>query len=209
MSSANSETPAGNERQQMEVDIACVGFGPAMGGFLITLSRNLLNADGTPRFESDTLPGAPLQVICYERADGLGFGVSGVASRARGIRESFPELAPSQIPMAVPVKTEKLVYLLDPGKASRRSLVLRMKDQVIRALGPLVRFRNEAVELPYHSRIPPETRWFGAVDWPVQPMGGRAIEFVRPGADLAGNAGKRSVDRERRSERSAADGSRH
>jgi electron-transferring-flavoprotein dehydrogenase len=149
MSSANAEAPAGNERQQMAVDIACVGFGPAMGGFLTTLSRNLLNADGTPRFESETLPGAPLQVICYERADGLGFGVSGVASRARGIRESFPELAPSQIPMAVPVKTEKLVYLLDPGKASRRSLVLRMKDQVIRALGPLVRFRNEAVELPY------------------------------------------------------------
>ena len=29
------------ERQQMAVDIACVGFGPAMGGFLTTLSREL------------------------------------------------------------------------------------------------------------------------------------------------------------------------
>ena len=28
----------------MAVDIACVGFGPAMGGFLTTLSRSLLNA---------------------------------------------------------------------------------------------------------------------------------------------------------------------
>ena len=70
----------------MAVDIACVGFGPAMGGFLTTLSRSLLNADGTPRYESATLPGAPLQVICYERADGLGFGVSGVVTR--GARNS-------------------------------------------------------------------------------------------------------------------------
>ena len=31
------------ERPAMSVDIACVGFGPAMGGFLATLSRSLLN----------------------------------------------------------------------------------------------------------------------------------------------------------------------
>ena len=37
------------ERQTMEVDIVCVGFGPAMGGFLTTLSRELVNPDGTPR----------------------------------------------------------------------------------------------------------------------------------------------------------------
>ena len=35
------------ERQTLEVDIACVGFGPATGGFLGTLSRALLNEDGT------------------------------------------------------------------------------------------------------------------------------------------------------------------
>ena len=28
----------------------------------------------------------PPQVICYERADDIGFGVSGVVTRARGIR---------------------------------------------------------------------------------------------------------------------------
>ena len=27
------------ERQSMDVDIVCVGFGPAMGGFLTTLAR--------------------------------------------------------------------------------------------------------------------------------------------------------------------------
>ena len=106
----------------MEVDIACVGFGPAMGGFLTTLSRSLLNADGSVRLESATSPGMPLQVICYERADGLGFGVSGVVTRARGIRGSFPGVDLTQVPMAAAVKKEKLVYLLDPTRASRRSL---------------------------------------------------------------------------------------
>ena len=149
MSSVNSELPAEVERQQMAVDIACVGFGPAMGGFLTTLSRKLLNPDGTPRYESATLAGAPLQVICYERADGLGFSVSGVVTRARGIRESFPELNPTEIPMAVPVKSEKLVYLLDPGKASRRSRALRTIDKIIRAIGSVAGFRDEALELPY------------------------------------------------------------
>jgi len=149
MNSAGCESSAAIERQQMAVDIACVGFGPAMGGFLTTLSRSLLNPDGTPRFESPTMPGAPLQVVCYERADGLGFGVSGVVTRARGIRASFPDLNPTQIPMAVPVKSEKLVYLLDPGKASRRSLTLRAADRFLRIFGKFVRFRNEAVELPY------------------------------------------------------------
>ena len=31
------ELPQEIERQEMAVDIACVGFGPAMGGFLTTL----------------------------------------------------------------------------------------------------------------------------------------------------------------------------
>ena len=113
------------ERQQMEVDIACVGFGPAMGGFLTTLSR-AVGEDAS--LQSRVAEGMPPQVICYERADDLGFGVSGVVSRARGIRKSFPDLDPTQIPMATPVKAEKLVYLLDPHGASRRSLALRLAD---------------------------------------------------------------------------------
>src|SRR3954467_14019490 len=101
------------ERQTLEADIVCAGFGPATGGFLTTLSRAGL--------ESPTMPGMPLQVICYERADDIGFGVSGVVTRARGIRATFPDLDPAQIPMATPVASEKLVYLLDPIGASRRS----------------------------------------------------------------------------------------
>ena len=100
----------------MDVDIVCVGFGPATAGFLTTLSRQIVNADGTPAVESPPRPGLPLQVICYERADDIGFGVSGVVTRARGIRATLPDLDPGQIPMAAPVRQEKVVYLLDPTK---------------------------------------------------------------------------------------------
>jgi electron-transferring-flavoprotein dehydrogenase len=137
------------ERTAMDVDIACVGFGPAMGGFLTTLSRKLLNDDGTPAIESATMPGMPLQVICYERADDIGFGVSGVVTRARGIRATFPDLDPAQIPMAAPVSSEKLVYLLDPTEASRRSFALRTGDRFLKALRRLLPIEHDALELPF------------------------------------------------------------
>lgn len=143
------------ERQSMDVDIACVGFGPAMGGFLTTLSQGLVNPDGTPAVESATMPGLPPQVVCYERADDLGFGVSGVVTRARGIRQSFPELDPGQIPLAADVKDEKVLYLLDPIGASRRSFLLRVADAAIRRLTSLLPYRDHALELPW---IPPFLR---------------------------------------------------
>ena len=124
-----------------------------MGGFLTTLSRKLLNDDGSPRLESAVSPGMPLQIICYERADGLGFGVSGAVTRARGIRASFPSVDLTQIPMVVPVKKEKLVYLLDPIGASRRSLAMRIGDWKMRALGLIVGARDHAVELPFTPRF--------------------------------------------------------
>ena len=137
------------ERTSLEVDIACVGFGPAMGGFLTTLSRHLLNRDGSPAIASKVLPGMPLQVICYERADDIGFGVSGAVTRARGISHSFPEADLSQIPMAAPVTSEKLVYLLDPIGASRRSFVLQLADRLLRAGRRLSSVKHDAFELPY------------------------------------------------------------
>ncbi|MGI9101459.1 MAG: hypothetical protein ACR2IF_03350 [Terriglobales bacterium] len=133
------------QRDSVAVDIACVGFGPAMGGFLTTLSRAL--ADGS--LQSSVAPGLSPQVICYERADDLGVGVSGVVTRARGIRASFPELNAAQIPMAARVKTEKMLYLLDTLGASRRSLGLRSADAMIRALKFLLPVKDQALELPY------------------------------------------------------------
>ena len=141
------------ERLQMSVDIACVGFGPAMGGFLTTLSRFLTNENGTPRLESQVSPGMPLQVICYERADGLGFGVSGAVTRARGIRASFPGVDLAQVPMAAPLSAEKLVYLLDPTEASMRSRWLRVADWLIRKLGRVSRLKDHAVELPFTPKF--------------------------------------------------------
>jgi len=153
MTSAVSETKNEIQRERMDVDIACVGFGPAMGGFLTTLSRKLVNEDGSPAFESSCVPGLPLQVICYERAEGLGFSVSGAVTRGRGIRHSFPGLDVTQIPMAAPVKDEKLVYLLDPVGASRRPFALRMADRAFRLAGHLARLQDHAVELPFIPRF--------------------------------------------------------
>ena len=133
-------------RPTLDLDIVCVGFGPATAGFLATLSRRLVNPDGTPAIESPSTPGLPLQVACYERADDLCFGVSGVVTRARGIRATLPGLDPASIPMAAPVRSEKLVYLLDPIGASRRSAAMKAGDRLIRALGLP---RAHAVELPY------------------------------------------------------------
>ena len=160
------------DRQSMDVDIVCVGFGPATAGFLATLSRQLVNADGSAAVESPSNPGLPLQVVCYERADDIGFGVSGVVTRARGIRATLPDLTPSQIPMAAPVALEKIVYLLDPVGASRRSLGLRMAD---RLLSTLRLHRHHGVELPY---VPPFLHKHGGMVMSL----GQFMQFV--GNDL-------------------------
>ncbi len=122
------------DRPWMEVDIVCAGFGPAMGGFLTTLA---------PCLQEFAIPP---QVLCYERADGVGFGVSGVVTRARGIRSSFPNLDVSQIPMATTVATENVLYLLDPTGASRRGASVKALDFAVRHASPV---GLHAVELPW------------------------------------------------------------
>ena len=203
------------ERSTMDVDIACVGFGPAMGGFLTTLSRNLMHEDGTPAIESKVMPAMPLQVICYERADDIGFGVSGVVTRGRGIRASFPNEDLTQIPMAAAVTSEKLVYLLDPIGASRRSALLRLVDSVLRAgraLSPSL--KRCAFEMPYVPKflhkndgfvlsIGQFNQWVGAQlmasgavqIWPATPVKEaliedgqvRGIRLLDQGVDRGGN----------------------
>jgi len=148
------------DRQIMDVDIVCVGFGPAMGGFLTTLSRNLVREDGAPLVESRTMPGMPPQVICYERADDIAFGVSGVVTRARGIRATFPDLDPAEIPLAAAVAHERLLYLLDPHGASRRSATLRLADGLIRSFRWALPYERSALSLPF---IPPFLRKEGGL----------------------------------------------
>jgi electron-transferring-flavoprotein dehydrogenase len=185
------------ERQGMEVDIVCVGFGPAVGGFLTMLTRAMQGADAAA-FESAVAPGTPPQILCYERADDIGFGVSGVVSRARGIRATFPDLDPAQIPMATPVTRETVLYLLDPVGASRRSKTLRAADRMIRSFRFMLPVEDEAIELPLtpaflHKKgglvlsIGQFNQWVGqqlmasgAVQiWPATPVAGPLLEGDR------------------------------
>jgi electron-transferring-flavoprotein dehydrogenase len=150
MSYENAQTGTGPvSRQHLDVDIVCVGFGPATAAFLSRLSQKLLKADGTFAFESTVSPGMPLQVLCYERADGPGFGVSGLVTRGQALRETFPEIDGAGIPMAAPVGEEKVVYLLDPVGASRRSGVLRAADACIRAFRGLLPYAFDALDMPW------------------------------------------------------------
>jgi electron-transferring-flavoprotein dehydrogenase len=146
--STNSTTPK-VDRQTMDMDIACAGFGPAMGGFLSTLTKAWNENPADPAFESRVTPGMPLQVLCYERSDDISSGVSGVVTRGQAIRSSFPELNPAEIPMAVEVKSERVMYLLDPIGASRRSTLLRLGDFFLRLGGKLIGVRDHAFTLPW------------------------------------------------------------
>jgi electron-transferring-flavoprotein dehydrogenase len=136
-------------RQTLDVDIACVGFGPAMGGFLTTLVRAWNENPADPAFESAVMPGMPMQVMCYERADDLAAAVSGVVTKARGIRASFPALNAEDIPMASGVRDERVLYLLDPIGASRRPLGLRVADTALRAFGRAAGVKDHAFQLPW------------------------------------------------------------
>lgn len=137
------------ERLTIDVDIACVGFGPAMGGFLTTLTHAWTENPADNAFESEVAPGMPLQVLCYERADDIAAGVSGVVTAARGIRASFPKLNPADFAMAAPVLSERVLYLLDPTGASRRPLLLRLSDKVLRTLSATLGVRDDAFQLPW------------------------------------------------------------
>ncbi len=192
MSSPLAESQTGGlDRQSFEVDVACVGFGPAMGGFLTTLSRALLAEDGTPRLESRVMPGMPPQVVCYERADDVAFGVSGVATRARALRESFPDLDPAEINLAAEIRGETVLYLLDPVGASRRARSLRSADRVIRALKWLPFYEADAFRLPY---IPPFLRKEGGLilsigqfnQWVASQLMATGLVSVWPGSPVKG-----------------------
>ena len=179
------------DRQRMEVDIACAGFGPAMGGFLTTLTRAWQERPTDSAFESKVAPGMPLQVLCYERADDIACGVSGVVTRARGIRASLPDLNPAEIPMAVEVGQERVLYLLDPIGASRRSALLRFGDAALRIGGKLFGLRDHAFELPWtpsflhkHGGLVLSIGQFN--QWVGSQLMGSGLVQIWPGTPVAG-----------------------
>ena len=174
----------------MDVDIVCVGFGPATGGFLTTLSRELLNADGTPAVESRAMPGMPPQVLCYERADDIGFGVSGVVTRARGIRASFPGPRPGADPHGrAGHATRRSSTCSTPSAPAAARWRCALADACIRALQRLAAVRARRARTALDARLP-------AQDGGLVLSMGQFIQWVgaqvhghRHGADLARHAG--------------------
>ena len=144
------------DRQEMQADIVVTGFGPAAAGFLATIGPELAKTkeDGTPLYESKVMPGCPLQVMCYERADDPGFGVSGIVTKGTAIKASFPDLdLAKEIPNAIEVKEEKLAYLFDHLGCSKRTLGTKMIDLAFKMGGVVMRGGKwKARELPF---IPP------------------------------------------------------
>ena len=143
------------DRQEMNADIAVVGFGPAAAGFLLTLAPELAKTkeDGAPLLESKSMPGCPLQIMCYERADDPGFGVSGIVTRADAIKASFPDLdLASEIPGAAPVGKERMLYLFDHLGCSRRTLSTKIVDAAFKIGGIFMKKEPAARTLPF---IPP------------------------------------------------------
>ena len=138
------------ERQSMDADIVCVGFGPAAGGFLHTLTQAMAAEPEAEAFQSRVATGMPLQILCYERADDLGFGVSGVVTRGRALEASFPGLDFKEIPLFAPVSGEEVLYLLDPVGASRRGALLKFQDACLKLIPGLT--RDHAFKMPI---IPP------------------------------------------------------
>ena len=139
------------ERSEMQADVVVAGFGPAAAGFLATLAPKLaeMKDDGTPKYESRVMPGCPLQVQCFERADSTGFGVSGIVTKAEAIQKSFPgvDLA-AEIPGTVAVSKEKLAYLFDCVGASKRTIGTKFIDMCFKA-GFFMKSGPSAKELPF------------------------------------------------------------
>ncbi|NLD61488.1 4Fe-4S ferredoxin [Candidatus Sumerlaeota bacterium] len=180
------------ERAQMDADIVCVGFGPATAGFLTTLGRGMMAEDGvTLRFESTVMPGMPPVVLCYERADDIAFGVSGVVTRGRFLRASFPEKdLTGEIPMCAEVTDEKLLYLLDPNDHSHRSPLVQAADAVIRTIKPVLPYADDAFTLPW---IPPFMRKHGGfvmsmgqfMQWSGNNVMGSGLAQIWPGSPVS------------------------
>ena len=147
-----------------------------------------------PAVESAVMPGMPPQVLCYERAEDIGFGVSGIVTRARALRASFPEIKTAGIPMAAPVSEEKVLYLLDPHGASRRSTTLQLGRLVQSTPSKFILpFEHHALNLPWTPSFFHQPAAL-ILSMPVHAMGRRAGAKHRHRPNLARHARGRSAD---------------
>ena len=179
-------------RESIDVDIACAGFGPAMGGFLSTLTHAWNENPTDSAFESRVLPGMPLQVMCYERADDLAAGVSGVVTQARGIRASFPALNSADIPMACDVARERVLYLLDPHGAVPPFHPSALGRHNSARLLPAPQSSQPRLRAALDAFVSPQARRPRPLHRPVQPVGRLAAHEFRLRPDLARHTHRRT-----------------
>jgi len=158
----------------MAVDIVCVGFGPAMGGFLTTLSRNLVKEDGTPIAESHrgAPPAAAGHLLRVARTTSAS-GVSGVVhAGAQASRRVFRSSTRRRFRWPAPVRHEKIAYLLDPIGVSRRSLrVARGRPFDPRGQMGRCRSSTRSLNLPWVPPVLRKHEWPGAFHGPVHAVG--------------------------------------
>ena len=184
----------------MEVDIACAGFGPAMGGFLTTLTQAWTENPADPAFESKrraghAAAGALLRARRRsrrrrQRRGDARRGHSRQLSRARSRRDSHGRRGQAGA-RPLPARSHRRQPALR-ALASWRFFSSSWRKAV--AEGPCLRAALDA-GLPAQARRP------GALHRPVQPVGRRATDGQRPGADLARHAGQRAASSERRKAR--------
>ena len=169
----------------MEVDIACVGFGPAMGGFLTTLS---LSSTANPPTQPSRAKSPP---ACPSRSSATSAPTTSPPASAASSPAPKPS-APASPPSIPPISPwpptsnqERVFYLLDPHGASRRSPLLRLGD---RLLAP-----SAAAPRPERPRLRPplDPRFLNKHGGLILSIGqfnqwvGSQLMASRPGADLA------------------------
>lgn len=126
------------ESPELEVDIACVGFGPAQAGFLYKLS-SLLDKEGSK----------PLNIVCFERSSVVGSGVSGVVTKAEAIQGTLGLQKLLKVNGITKVEEEKLLYLFDYLKVSKRSFLLKAVDYFLEQLERLKKDKSKSFKIPF------------------------------------------------------------
>ena len=136
----------------------------------------------------------PLQVLCYERADDIAAGVSGVVTRAQGIRASFPGSEPCRNPHGR--RRQPGARPLSPRSHRRQPPLLALAHSAMLFFASWVscRPRRPRLRTALDPSLPPQARRPGSLHRPIQPVGRLATDGQRPGADLARHSSQRTAD---------------